>query len=103
MERLKGIFTLALDNSHIRLSKLIYADLDTISNDIQLVKHELASNSQNLVLLQKSTDGVEKELHATGQKIQDLGSATTAVEAEMKSNTQKVDSLGQSAKRTAPK
>lgn len=99
-ERLKGLFMLALENNHIRLSKLIHTDLARISSDVESVKQELSANTTNLVLLSRSSEAVAQELHYNGQQIQILSQATGTVESGLERSTQKIENLGQSAKRT---
>jgi hypothetical protein len=69
VERYKGLFELALDNNHIRLSKAIHDDIKRLSATVREMKDELGSYSQDVKALDVRSQCVHEEVIESTQQL----------------------------------
>jgi len=90
VERYKGLFELALDNNHIRLSKAIHDNVKHLSTTVQEMKDELSSYSQDVKALDVRNQHVQEKVIESTQQLKllnlknkgKLGYSTTKVSQE---------------------
>jgi hypothetical protein len=76
VERYKGLFELALNNDHIRLSKAIRDDVKQLSSAVQEKRDELILNSQDMKALHISRQHVQEGDVKSAQQLQQLNQKT---------------------------
>lgn len=99
VERLKGIFELALECSHIRLSKAIASNVEDIGKDIEHIKQELRSSSQKLDSVDQITQAIQMDVENSIHELQGLQTSTKSVGEALQKNTETVESLDDISKR----
>jgi hypothetical protein len=76
VERYKGLFELALNNNHIRLSKAVHDDVKQLSGVVQEMRDELRLNSLDTKALHISSQHVQQEVVKSTQQLQRLNLKT---------------------------
>jgi hypothetical protein len=69
VERYKGLFELALDNNHIRLSKAIHDDIKHLSATVKEIRDGLSSYSQDVKTLDIRSQHVYDEVIESTQQL----------------------------------
>lgn len=126
VERIKSLFELALECSHIRLSKEIASNVGEIAKDIETINQSVQSNTQQLGSLerineiiqsdvqdnirkiqelQRSTDDIgcklQKDIQDNIRQVEELQRSTNGVGEKLQENTMVVESLDHKSKRTS--
>lgn len=93
VERYRGLFELALDSNHIRLSQAIRDDVKKLSTTVQDIRGELLLGSQEIKMLSLRSEDVHKEVLKNTQQLETLSQWSQNVHEEVDRSTQQLRKL----------